>query len=202
MNKVVLLGRVTKDIELKTGGANNTSFARFTVAVNRNFKNADGNYEADFIGCLAFGKTAEFIAKYFSKGRMISLAGRIQTGNYTNKDGQKVYTTDVVVEEAHFADSKNDNNGGSQVKAAQSASAKPAASEDEFMNMPSGLDEELPFSYKGGHMYAFKVIATTITALTMGVLALFFPKMRDNSSRDVLIWIIGVYLLSVIAIWT
>ena len=108
MNKVVIIGRFTRDPEVKyTTGENATATARFSLAVNRRFKNKEGNYDADFINCVAFGKTAEFIEKYFTKGMAIGITGRIQTGSYTNKEGQKVYTTDVVVEETEFVESKN-----------------------------------------------------------------------------------------------
>ena len=108
MNKVIIIGRFTRDPEIKyTTGENATATARFSLAVNRRFKNKEGNYDADFINCVAFGKTAEFIEKYFTKGMAIGITGRIQTGNYTNKEGQKVYTTDVVVEETEFVESKN-----------------------------------------------------------------------------------------------
>ena len=108
MNKCTLVGRLTKDPEIRySQGENATATARFSVAVNRRFKNAEGNYDADFINCVAFGKTAEFLEKYFKKGMAIGLTGHIQTGSYTNKDGQKVYTTDVVVEETEFVESKN-----------------------------------------------------------------------------------------------
>ena len=108
MNKVIIIGRFTRDPEIKySTGENATATARFSLAVNRRFKNKEGNYDADFINCVAFGKTAEFIEKYFTKGMAIGITGRIQTGNYTNKEGQKVYTTDVVVEETEFVESKN-----------------------------------------------------------------------------------------------
>ena len=115
MNKAILVGRLTRDPEVKyTTGENATAIARFSLAVNRKFKNADGDYEADFINCVAFGKSAEFVEKYFNKGMAMGVVGRIQTGSYTNKDGQKVYTTEVVVEETEFVESKNkgttDNN--------------------------------------------------------------------------------------------
>ncbi len=115
MNKAILVGRLTRDPEVKyTTGENATAIARFSLAVNRKFKNADGDYEADFINCVAFGKAAEFVEKYFNKGMAMGVVGRIQTGSYTNKDGQKVYTTEVVVEETEFVESKNkgttDNN--------------------------------------------------------------------------------------------
>ena len=108
MNKVIIIGRFTRDPEIKySTGENATATARSSLAVNRKFKNKEGNYDADFINCVAFGKTAEFIEKYFTKGMAIGITGRIQTGSYTNKEGQKVYTTDVVVEETEFVESKN-----------------------------------------------------------------------------------------------
>ena len=108
MNKVIIIGRFTRDPEIKySTGENATATARFSLAVNRRFKNKEGNYDADFINCVAFGKTAEFIEKYFTKGMAIGITGRIQTGSYTNKEGQKVYTTDVVIEETEFVESKN-----------------------------------------------------------------------------------------------
>lgn len=135
MNKVELVGRLTRDPEIKyTQGENASCVARFSVAVNRRFKNAEGNYDADFINCVAFSKTAEFIEKYFKKGMAIGISGRIQTGSYTNKDGQKVYTTDVVVEETEFVESKNSQ--GTQNK----------SNDDGFMNIPSGIDDEMPFN--------------------------------------------------------
>lgn len=106
MNKVALVGRLTKDAEVR--GEGKKAFAKFTVAVNRPFKNENGDYDADFINCTAFGSTAEFIENWFSKGDPIGITGRIQTGSYENKEGVKVYTTDVVVEGAEFVGSKND----------------------------------------------------------------------------------------------
>lgn len=136
MNKVEIVGRLTRDVEIRTTESG-TVTARFSIAVSRRFKNAEGVYEADFINCVAFGKTAEFIEKYFSKGSMIGVTGRIQTGSYTNKDGQKVYTTDVVIEECEFVTSKSDNNN----------TTKP---EDpvtpDFVDVPADTDEELPWN--------------------------------------------------------
>lgn len=136
MNKVEIVGRLTRDVEIRTT-ENGTVTARFSIAVSRRFKNVEGVYEADFINCVAFGKTAEFIEKYFSKGSMIGVTGRIQTGSYTNKDGQKVYTTDVVIEECEFVTSKSDNNN----------TTKP---EDpvtpDFVDVPANTDEELPWN--------------------------------------------------------
>ena len=144
MNKVQLVGRLTRDPEIRySQGENATATARFSVAVNRRFKNAEGNYDADFINCVAFGKTAEFIEKYFRKGMAIGLTGRIQTGSYTNKDGQKVYTTDVVVEETEFVESKGTSS------ADNSNTSRPApnvANNNDFMSIPDGVDEELPFA--------------------------------------------------------
>lgn len=122
MNSVCLCGRMTKDPDYRQNGE--SSVVRFSVAVDRKFKNAEGKYEADFINCVAFSKTADFISKYFSKGMRIGVTGRIQTGSYTNRDGQKVYTTDVVVDTAEFIESKNtqtaqpqNNNQGFDVNA-------------------------------------------------------------------------------------
>lgn len=119
---------------------NGSSIARFTLAVNRRFKSENGP-EADFIGCIAFGKTAEFIEKYFSKGQKMDMNGRIQTGSYTNKDGVKVYTTDIVVENVEFGESKSAGSSGGAA-----AGARPPVDPDGFMNIPDGLDEELPFN--------------------------------------------------------
>ena len=137
MNKTILLGRLTRDPEVRySQGDNATAIARFSLAVNRKFKNADGNYDADFPNCIAFGKQAEFIEKYFRKGDMIALTGRLQTGSYTNKDGVKVYTTDVVVEEVEFAGGKS-NNGDTQNNIPKDTS---------FNNIPDDADDgEMPF---------------------------------------------------------
>ena len=135
MNKVVIIGRFTRDPEIKyTTGENATATARFSLAVNRRFKNKEGNYDADFINCVAFGKTAEFIEKYFTKGMAIGITGRIQTGSYTNKEGQKVYTTDVVVEETEFVESKNKN-----------MTENTATINSNVTNSEEFSDDELPF---------------------------------------------------------
>lgn len=140
MNKVILLGRLTRDPEIRysTGESANAT-ARFSLAINRKFKNADGNYDADFINCVAFGKTAEFIEKYFTKGSMVALSGRIQTGSYTNKDGVKVYTTDVVVEEVEFAGSKNDGSS-------DNTSTRPTQTPNNGFLTVDDDSEELPFN--------------------------------------------------------
>ena len=124
MNKVEILGRLTKDPDVRASvgadGQSNT-VTKFTVAVNRRHKGADGQTEADFISCVAFGKTAENIGKFFQQGRQILIEGRIQTGSYTNKEGQKVYTTDVVVEEFDFVDKAPSGQGQAQPAPAQPA---------------------------------------------------------------------------------
>lgn len=117
---------------------------RFTLAVDRRFK-GDGNPTADFINCVAFGKSGEFIEKYFRKGMKANICGRIQTGSYTNKDGNKVYTTDVLVEEIEFGESKNSNQQ-SEAPANPSNAVNPMTDENGFMNIPDGIDEELPFA--------------------------------------------------------
>ena len=144
MNKVQLVGRLTRDPESRySQGENATATARFSVAVNRRFKNSEGNYDADFINCVAFGKSAEFVEKYFKKGMAIGLTGRIQTGSYTNKDGQKVYTTDVVVEETEFVESKG---ASSADNSNNSRPAPNVTNNNDFMSIPDGVDEELPFA--------------------------------------------------------
>lgn len=142
MNKVVLMGRLTRDPEVRySQGEKSTAVARFSLAVNRRFKR-EGDADADFINCVAFGKQAEFAEKYFRQGLKICISGRIQTGSYTNRDGVKVYTTDVVIEEQDFAESKSSSGSGQQ------PAASPYGQPDEngFMNIPDGIDEELPFS--------------------------------------------------------
>ena len=145
MNKVVLLGRLVRDPEARySQGENAMCVAKYALAVDRKFKR-DGEPTADFINCVAFGKIGEFAEKYFKKGTKIAVVGRIQTGSYTNKDGVKVYTTDVVVEEQEFAESKaaSASNSGYQASPSPSPSADIG---DGFMNIPDGIDEELPFS--------------------------------------------------------
>lgn len=143
MNCVQLMGRMVADPEIRysDGGS---SVARFRLAVDRKYKRDEGD-KADFISCVAFGKTAEGIEKYFHKGQRIIVTGRIQTGSYTNKDGQKVYTTDVIAEHWEFTESKNssDNSGGFQP--APEGFPDPMGA-DGFMNIPDGIDEELPFN--------------------------------------------------------
>lgn len=138
MNKIILMGRLTKDPDVRySQGENPMAIARYTLAVDRKFKR-DGEPNADFINCIAFGKNGEFAEKYLHKGIKIAVVGRIQAGSYANKDGIKVYATDVVVEEHEFAESKN---------ASQSERPKPMPQTDSdgFMSIPDGIDSELPF---------------------------------------------------------
>lgn len=169
MNKVVLMGRLTRDPEVRyTQGENSTCIARYTLAVDRRFSRNNNNdgQTADFIPCVAFGKTGEFAEKYFRKGIKVAVSGRIQTGSYTNRDGVKVYTTDIIVDDQEFAESRNasQQGGGSSYSGGnsyggssygggnnsygggQSGSAQSSGSIDGFMNIPDGIDEELPFT--------------------------------------------------------
>ena len=146
MNKVILMGRLTRDPDVRySAGESGTSVARYTLAVDRRFNKRDGEATADFISCVAFGRSAEFAEKYFHQGLKVVVTGRIQTGSYTNKDGQKVYTTDVVVEECEFAESKNAAGDNSGFTPSDRPSPSSAAG-DGFMNIPDGIDEELPFN--------------------------------------------------------
>lgn len=169
MNKVILMGRLVRDPEVRySGGENATAYAHFTLAVDRRMRRtgAEGEQTADFIRCTAFGKSAEFAEKYLRQGVKIVVVGRIQTGSYTNRDGQKVYTTDVMVEEMEFAESKaasdsyraqgggnnySNSYSGSNAGGGSPASANPGTPDagdqglDDFMNMPSTLEDELPF---------------------------------------------------------
>lgn len=137
MNKTILIGRSTKDADVRyLQGEKPMTIASFTLAVDRKFKQ-EGQPTADFINCKAFGKTAEVIEKYVAKGTKIAVVGHIQTGSYTNKDGQKVYTTDVVIDELEFCESKNSQQSNNQ--------PAPAPSGDDFMTIDTDLDEGLPF---------------------------------------------------------
>ena len=147
MNKVILMGRLTRDPEVRySQGENATAVARYTLAVDRRYNRNNDEQSADFINCVAFGRNGEFAEKYLRKGTKIAATGRIQTGSYTNKDGVRVYTTEVVIEEQEFAESKNSSSasnggftGGNNAPAMQDAG-------DGFMNIPDGIDEELPFN--------------------------------------------------------
>ena len=143
MNKVILMGRLTRDPDVRySQGENATAIVRYTLAVDRRFKR-DGEASADFISCVAFGRQGEFAEKYLRQGTKVAITGRIQTGSYTNRDGQKVYTTDVIVEEQEFAESKkNSENAGN----GRNAAPAPSPDEGGFMSIPDGIDEELPFN--------------------------------------------------------
>lgn len=146
MNNVVLMGRLTRDPDVRySQGENPLAITRYTLAVDRRFKR-DGEATADFISCVSFGKTAEFAEKYFRQGTKIAVTGRIQTGSYTNKEGQKVYTTEVVVENQEFAESKNASGSGDTGYTQNDRPAPSMAAGDGFMNIPDGIDEELPFN--------------------------------------------------------
>lgn len=147
MNKVILMGRLVRDPEVRySQGENSMAIARFTLAVDRKFKK-QGEADADFISCIAFGKSAEHAEKYYKQGIKLAVTGRIQTGSYTNKEGQKVYTTDVVIEESEFAESKGSGNSNGAGYSQSSARPTPSSAiGDGFMNIPDGIDEELPFN--------------------------------------------------------
>lgn len=142
MNKVILTGRLTRNPETRySHGEKQTAVTRYTLAVDRRFKR-DGEPEADFLNCVCFGKSAEFAEKYFRKRMKVAITGHIQTGSYTNKDGVKVYTTDIFVEEQEFCESKKESNAQKE----PDESPYGSADADGFMNIPDNLDEELPFS--------------------------------------------------------
>ncbi len=149
MNKVILMGRLTRDPEVRySQGETPLAIARYTLAVDRRFSRnngGDNQQTADFISCVAFGRSGEFAEKYLRKGTKIAVTGRIQTGSYTNRDGQTVYTTEVVVEDQEFAESKNSNSGSEGGYTGNSRPA-PSGAGDGFMNIPDGIDEELPFN--------------------------------------------------------
>lgn len=145
MNKVILMGRLTRDPEIRySQGNDQMAIARYTLAVDRRF-NRNGDQTADFINCIAFGRSAEFAEKYLKQGTKIVATGRIQTGSYTNKDGNKVYTTDVVIEDQEFAESKgsSSSDGGSYQPAGRPSPAN--ASAEGFMSIPEGIEDDLPF---------------------------------------------------------
>ena len=143
MNKVVLIGRLTRDPEVRyTQGENPICIARYSLAVDRRIKK-EGEQSADFISCVAFGKSAEFVEKYLKQGIKIAITGRIQTGSYTNRNGQKVYYTEVVAEEHEFAQSKTDESAGQPDPKPE---PMPEPGTDDFMSIPDGIEEELPFN--------------------------------------------------------
>ena len=140
MNKVIIVGRLTRDPDIRTTA--NSTMATFSVAVDRRYKQ-EGQPEADFPRVIAWGKTAEFIEKYFHKGMKIGIEGRIQTGSYQNQSGQTIYTTDVIAEAVEFVESKAASQGGGNTS--QPAQNAPQTTDDGWMNIPEGVDEELPF---------------------------------------------------------
>ncbi len=143
MNKVILMGRLTRDPEMRVSqGENALNIARFSIAVDRRFQRGSEK-ETDFFNCTAFGKQAEFVDRYLKQGTKILLVGRVQNDNYTNKEGQKVYSVQIIAEEIEFAESKNSANGGG---APADRPNPTAAAGDGFMNIPDGIDEELPFN--------------------------------------------------------
>ena len=143
MNKVIMIGRLTRDPEVSSS-ASGTAFARFSIAVDRRFKR-EGEPDADFFNCTSFGKQAEFVERYLKKGTKIVVTGRIQNDNYTNKEGQKVYSVRIMVEEIEFAESKNASSDGGSYNSGSSSQGSNGGGND-FMNIPDGLVEELPFS--------------------------------------------------------
>jgi len=152
MNKVILMGRLTRDPEIRYGqGANGVMVGAFGLAVDRRFKR-EGEPDADFFDCTTFGKQSEFVEKYLKKGIKIVVEGRLQNDNYTNKDGQKVYRTRIIVENLEFAESKaasesSGYTGGSSYQNSQPAPAPaPSGAQEGFMEIPGGLEEELPFT--------------------------------------------------------
>lgn len=150
MNKAILMGRLTRDPDIRYSQSNpEMAIGRYTLAVDRRIRKDDEQVNADFISCIAFGKAAEFAQKYLHKGTKVVVCGRIQTGSYENSEGQRVYTTDVVIEEQDFAESKNAGSGNrtaADEAALQAAGINfPVIDEEGFMNVPDGIDEELPF---------------------------------------------------------
>ncbi len=139
MNKFEIVGNIVRDVEIKysQGGK---AIAKFTVATQRKYKNAQGNYESDFLPCIAFDKTAEFMEKYFKKGSGIEVVGHLQSGSYENKEGKKVYTLDLFVEEVGFVGSKKDSEN------TQGNNASQDKNNNEFTNVPDGIDDGLPFN--------------------------------------------------------
>lgn len=138
MNKVILMGRLTRDAEVRYSQGNTTAVARFSLAVDRRYNKEEQS--ADFINCVAFNKTAEFLERYGNKGTKFVIEGRIQTGSYTDKNGNKVYTTDVVVEQIEFAESKASSDSNAPQERQQPSNG------DGFMNIPDGIEDELPFN--------------------------------------------------------
>lgn len=145
MNNVSLVGRLVRDPEVRYGQNESVSVAKFSLAVERRFKR-DGEPTVDFINCTVFGKSAEFTEKYFRKGMRVAITGRIQTGGYKNKDGQTVFTTEIIVESQEIAQSKSESNESSTANNAEAGKSPYGSSGDDFMSIPEGSEDELPFS--------------------------------------------------------
>ena len=143
MNKVILMGRLTRDPEVRYTTTNNTLVCTFTIAVNRRFKQ-DGQPDADFFNIVAWSKTGEFCSKYFKKGQQVGVVGRLQTRNYDDKDGKKVYVTEVVAEETYFADSRRDGEGGGSGNSFQGVDA-PFSAQEGASDFTPVTDDDLPF---------------------------------------------------------
>ena len=144
MNKVILMGRLTRNPDVRyTAGENAMAIARYSLAVDRRGKRSEDGQSADFINCVAYGRQGEFAEKYLRKGMKMVIVGRIQTGSYISREGQKVFTTDIVVEEQEFAESKKASQGGEEVQ--RDLAQKPPTDMDGFMEIPDGIEEELPF---------------------------------------------------------
>lgn len=147
MNKAIIMGRLVRDADIKwSQGEEQLCIARFTLAVDRRFKRNNDEKTADFISCIAFGRIAEFMEKFGHKGVKFVTEGRIQTGSYVNRDGQKVYTTDIVVEQIEFAESKNSSLQNSMVQQDQDQKRSLKEDQNGFMMIPEGIDDELPFN--------------------------------------------------------
>ena len=178
MNKVILMGRLTRDPDVRySQGENASAFARYTLAVERRFKR-DGDQTADFIGCVAFGKLGEFAEKYFHQGMRISVSGHIQTGSYTNKDGVRVYTTEVIVEEQEFAESRAESEAN---RSGQQSKLEETVDENGFMNIPEGLEEYI----NDYEMKVFEIAWLTEEEISrfhsdFKVVANFFVQKRKN----------------------
>ena len=147
MNKVILIGRLTRDPEVRYSQTDSTmAIARFSLAVDRRYKKQGDEVTADFFNCTAFGKQGEFVEKYLKQGTKVVVTGRIQNDNYTNKDGQKVYSVQIIVEEMEFAESKNASAGQGEQTGDNTLPAMGEPGSDGFMNVPDGIGNELPFN--------------------------------------------------------
>ena len=144
MNKVILLGNLTREPEIRYAQGSNMAVAKFSLAINRRYKR-DGEPEADFFNCTAFGKTAEFIEKYFKKGSRMALTGRLQNDNYTNKNGEKVYSVNIITEEVEFAEKAGNNNNNDNNTNKDTTTPQTASDDDDFVSIPENAQSEIPF---------------------------------------------------------